>query len=81
MVPAVRPTTRLQLVARYDDWDRDIHGEASLLNATERAFVIGGSYMIDVSAKVALNVIRQTFPFVSTPRDGTIILAAFQAFW
>ena len=78
---AVRPNTRLQLVARYDDWDRDIHGEASLLNATERAFVIGGSYMIDVSAKVALNVIRQTFPFVSTPRDGTIILAAFQAFW
>ena len=78
---AVRPTTRFQLVARYDDWDRDIHGESSIANATERAFVIGGSYVFDGSAKIAVNLIRQTFPFITLPRDATIVLAAFQAFW
>ena len=33
---AVRPTTHLQLVARYDSWDRDLSHELSLFDATER---------------------------------------------
>jgi len=76
---AVRPTKRLQLVARYDDWDRDRGGEHSLTDATERHIVVGASILLDTSAKIAVNAIRQTFPFISTPRSSTVILAAFQA--
>jgi hypothetical protein len=78
---AVRPTTRLQFVARFDAWDRDLSREQSILDATERQMTIGGSYLLDASSKVALNVIRQTFPFVANPRAGTIVMAAFQAVW
>lgn len=76
---AVRPTKRVQLVARWDDWDRDRSGEHSLTDATERHVIIGGSVLLDTSAKIAINAIRQTFPFVSAPKSSTIILAAFQA--
>ena len=76
---AVRPTKRLQLVARWDDWDRDRSGEHALIDATERHVVIGGSLLLDTSAKIAINAIRQTFPFVAAPKSSTIILAAFQA--
>ena len=78
---AVRPTSKLQFVARYDNWDRDRGSEGSFADAVERQAVIGGSYLLDGSAKLALNVIRQTFPNVSRPRAGTIVLAAFQAVW
>jgi hypothetical protein len=78
---AVRPTKRLQLVARWDDWDRDRSGEHSLTDATQRQVTVGTSFLLDASAKIAINAIRQTFPFVSTPKPATIILAAFQAVW
>jgi hypothetical protein len=76
---AVRPTKRLQLVARYDDWDRDRGGEHSLIDATERHIVVGGSVLLDTSAKIAVNAIRQTFPFISAPPSSTVFLVAFQA--
>jgi len=78
---AVRPTTRLQFVARFDLWDRDLGGETSLFDATERQATIGGSYLLDATTKVALNVIHQSFPNISSPRTGTIVLVAFQAVW
>jgi phosphate-selective porin len=78
---ALRPTTRLQLVARYDIWDRDRGGEASVLDASERQIVIGGSYSPDPASRFVLNVVRQTFPNVANPRPGTFLLAAFEAVW
>jgi hypothetical protein len=78
---AVRPSKRLQLVARWDDWDRDRSGEHSLNDATQRQVILGGSILLDTSAKIAINAIRQTFPFISTPKASTIVLAAFQAVW
>ena len=78
---AVRPTKRLQFVARWDDWDRDRSGEHSLTDATQRQMTVGASLLLDTSAKIALNAVHQTFPFVSTPRAATILLAAFQAVW
>ena len=78
---AVRPTSRMQFVARFDNWDRDLSGENSSFNGVERQIVVGGSYLLDASSKIAVNVIRQTFPNISTPRSGTILLAAFQAIW
>lgn len=79
---AVRPTTRLQFVARFDSWDRDRSHELSIVDATERQVSVGGSYLIDESiAKLAVNLVRQTFPNVVTVRSGTILLVAFQAVW
>jgi hypothetical protein len=79
---AVRPIARWQLTARFDSWDRDRTHEASVNDALERQVVGAASYMIDESgAKVVLNVVRQTFPNVTTVRSGTILLAAFQAVW
>jgi hypothetical protein len=78
---ALRPTTHLQFVARYDSWDRDLSHDVSIFDATERQMTVGASYLLDASTKVAFNVIRQTFPNVSNPRSGTVLLAAFQAVW
>ena len=76
---AVRPTKRLQFVARWDDWDRDRSGEHSLTDATERQVVLGASLLLDTSAKIAINAIHQTFPFISAPKPATFFMAAFQA--
>ena len=78
---AIRPTPHLQLVGRFDSWDRDLSQELSLFDATERQLTFGVSYLLDPSTKVAFNVIRQTFPNVANPRAGTILMAAFQAVW
>lgn len=79
---AVRPTPSLQFVARYDAWDRDRTSEASVVDGFERQIVIGGSYLIDgTAAKVALNVVRQSFPNVPNGSDGTFLLIAFQGAW
>jgi hypothetical protein len=80
---ALRPVGRVQLVARYDSWDRDLSGEQTVSNALERQIVVGGSYLLDgsTSAKFALNVVRQTFPNITTVRPATFLLAAFQGAW
>lgn len=77
---AYRLRPDLQLVARYDSWDRDVTGESALTNALQRQIVGGFSYFIENgSAKLAVNVIRQTFPNISSVRDATFALFAFQA--
>ena len=79
---AVRPTDALQLVARYDSWDRDRTHEASIFDAYERQVSVGASYLIDgTSAKIAFNLVRQTFPNVNNVTDGTFALIAFQGLW
>jgi hypothetical protein len=77
---AYRVRSNLQLVTRFDSWDRDKTAESALSNALERQIVGGFSYFIEGgNAKLAINVIRQTFPNISTVRDATIGLFAFQA--
>jgi hypothetical protein len=78
---AVRPTTRLQFVGRYDIWDRDRGSELSAFDASERQIVLGGSYSPDPASRFVLNIVRQTFPNVANPRAGTFLLAAFEAVW
>lgn len=79
---AFRPTSRLQLVGRYDWWDRDRNGEGALANALQTQVVVGASYLLQgASAKLALNVVRQTFPNVDTVRPGTFLLAGFSGIW
>jgi hypothetical protein len=78
---AVRPTTRLQLVARFDTWDRDRSRDASLSDALEHQYVLGGSYLLDPVSRFAVNLVRQTFPTVTTVRSGTFLLVSFQGVW
>ncbi|MEP6491052.1 MAG: porin [bacterium] len=79
---AIRPTTRLQLVGRFDSWDRDRSRDVSVNDALQRQVVVGGSYLIDGSvARLAVNIVRQTFPTVTTVRDATFMLFAFQGVW
>lgn len=79
---ALRPTSRLQLVGRYDWWDRDLGAELSLPNALETQVVVGASYMLEGNvAKIALNVVHQEFPHVNNVRAGTFLLAGFSGVW
>jgi hypothetical protein len=79
---AYRPTPRLQLVGRYDWWDRDRTGETVLANAVENQIVFGASYLIEGTVgKIALNIVHQTFPNVNTVREGTFLLAGFSGLW
>ena len=79
---AIRPTDVLQFVARYDSWDKDRTHETSVFDAYERQVSVGASYLIDgTSAKIAFNIVRQTFPNVNNVTDGTFALIAFQGLW
>lgn len=79
---AVRPTPPLQLVARYDAWDRDRTHEASVVDAFERQIVLGGSYLIDgTAARFVVNGVWQSFPNVQNAGNGTFLLVAFEASW
>jgi hypothetical protein len=79
---AVRPTPQLQFVARFDSWDRDRAHESSIADAYERQIVFGGSYLLEGSvAKIAVNIVRATFPNVQTVPSGTFMLVAFQGVW
>lgn len=79
---AWRPDADLQFVARFDSWDRDRAHETSLFDALEHQLVLGASYQLDGSvAKVAFNVVHQTFPNIAAPPSATFILVAFQSLW
>jgi len=72
----------LQLVARYDAWDRDLSDNDALANAFERSIVVGGSYALaNAPARFAINVVRQEFPNTSTVPSGTFVLVAFEGAW
>ena len=75
------PDAALAARGRFDSWDATLSQELTLFDATERQMTVGASYLLDPSTKVALNVIRQTFPNVANPPSGTIVLVAFQAVW
>jgi hypothetical protein len=77
---AYRPNSVLQLVTRFDSWDRDLEHETGLTDGLERQFTVGASCQLDGSAaKFAVNLIRQTFPNVASPPAATFVLIAFQA--
>jgi hypothetical protein len=79
---AFRPTSRLQLVGRYDWWDRDTDAERTLPNALETQVVLGASYLLEGNvAKIALNVVHQEFPHAGNVRPGTFLLAGFSGVW
>ena len=69
---AIRPIPNLQLAARFDSWDRERGKELSVVDGYERQITVGGSWALERAAKIAVNVVRQTFPNISSVRSGTI---------
>ena len=77
---AYRVQKELQLVTRYDWWDRDRTAEHALSNGVQTQIVGGANYFIEGgNAKLAVNVVYQQFPHVSTVRNATFALFALQA--
>jgi phosphate-selective porin O/P len=77
---AWRPNNVLQIVTRFDSWDRDLEHETGLTDGLERQLTVGASCQLDGSvAKFAVNLIRQTFPNVVSPPAATFVLIAFQS--
>jgi hypothetical protein len=78
---AVRPARDVEIVARWDYWDPDMHNEAGPLDVAEREIVGGASYFIDGSTtRLAANVVRSSFPSGKVP-SSTLILLALQVVW
>jgi phosphate-selective porin O/P len=78
---ALRPMRDVEVVARWDYWDPDLHNEAGPLDAAEREIVGGASYFIDGgTTRLAANVVRSTFPSGKVP-SSTLILLALQVVW
>ena len=79
---AWRITRNLQLVGRYDSWDRDRASETSVFDAYEQQVTGGASYLLDGGdAKIAVNLIHQSFPNITSSANGTFALIAFQGLW
>ncbi len=79
---AFRPVPELQLVARFDDWDRDRSQDTSINDAFERQIVAGGSYLLEGgSVRLMLNMVRQTFPNISSVPNSTFALIAIEGVW
>lgn len=76
---AVRPFEKVQFVARFDSWDRDLSGDSDIENAYERQVAVGGTYWFDGVTRFGLNIVHQTFPGASGVPDGTFLLTSFQA--
>jgi hypothetical protein len=78
---AVRPADDIELVARWDSWDPDVHNESGPLDVAEREVVGGVSYFIEGGAThVATNIVRATFPSGKV-RPSTQLLLALQVVW
>ena len=78
---AARPRPDVELVARWDSWDPDLHNETGALNAAEHEVVAGASYFIEGGAtRLAANVVRSTFPSGKV-QSSTMLLLALQVLW
>jgi len=78
---AARPWTDIQLVGRFDSWDKDRSAETSVFDALEQQYTLGASYLLDGGVgKFAVNYVRSVRPNVAVP-SSNIVLIAFQAVW
>lgn len=78
---AMRPSSDLELVGRWDYWDPNIHADTGPIDAAERQIVAGANYFIEGGAtRLAANVVRSTFPGRVSPAS-TLLLVALQVVW
>ena len=60
---AIRPTSDVELVGRWDYWDPDLHNESGPTTVAERQITAGGSYFIESAAtRLSANFVRSSFP-------------------
>src|SRR5262249_32309633 len=73
---ALRPAPDVEFVARWDNWDPDVHHESSVADVLERQAVLGANYYLDGgAARLAANVVRATYPSGIVPASNMIELA------
>jgi len=78
---AIRPAPQVELVARWDNWDPDLHNEFGPADLFEREIVAGANYFIDGSStRLAANMVRSSFPSGRLP-SSTLLLFALQVAW
>jgi hypothetical protein len=78
---AARPTADVELVARWDSWDPDLHNDTGPLDASEHEIVGGVSYFIEGGAtRLAANLVHATFPSGKVP-SSTLLLLALHVVW
>ncbi|HEY2037108.1 MAG TPA: porin [Steroidobacteraceae bacterium] len=72
---AARPRSDIELVARWDDWDPDLHNESGPADVDERQIVAGASYFIESAAtRLAANLVHSTFPSGRVPESTQLLL-------
>ena len=77
----VRPTPVVDIVARFDDWDPDLHLESGAADAHERQIVAGANYYVDGSStRVAANLVHASFPSHRVAAS-TLLLLSLQVLW
>lgn len=78
---AVRPRDDVELVARWDWWDPDLHNESGPLDVAERELVGGVNYFIEGGAtRLAANLVRSSFPSGKLS-SSTELLLSLQVVW
>lgn len=78
---AVRPTPEVELVARWDAWDPDLHNESNATDIAERQLIGGVNYFIEGGAtRLAANIVHSTFPSHAVA-STTQLLFALQVVW
>jgi hypothetical protein len=72
---AARPASDLELVARWDIWDPDLHNESGPVDVAEHSIVAGASYFLEGGAtRLAANVIHSTYPSRLVPASTQLLL-------
>ena len=72
---AVRPTSDIELVGRWDSWDPDLHNESGPANIAERQITAGGSYFIESgSTRFSANFVRSDFPSQKLSATNAVLL-------
>jgi hypothetical protein len=79
---AERPVPNVELVARWDNWDPDLHRETSAPDLFERQVVLGANYYLDAGGtRCSANLVRSSFPRSGAMPSATLLLLAIQAVW
>ena len=79
---AQRPGPNVELVARWDNWDPDLHRETSPPNLFEQQIVLGANYYLDAGGtRCSVNLVRSSFPRFDAMPASTLLLLAIQAVW
>jgi len=71
---------RLELIARFDQWDPDTSSDHDLATSLERDYILGGNVKLDSSLRLQANVIHKTYASEAVPTRN-LLLINLQTSW